>query len=248
MEKTKSYKFELIGRAVVGFILLFILLGLPSVTYSATIALQWDPPTVNSDGSPLVDLARYRLYYGYESQKYIFFIETNKPIANVTVSNSSNYYFAATAINSNNVESDFSNEFFWNQAAPALALTILPSANAVTVPEGGTAIFQVKLNTAPVSPTTVTVSRVSGDTDITVQSGGSLVFNAIHLEHQSDSDAGGGGRRGPGQRFGGHPVQRSGTDQQGRNGDGTGQHAGAGDPDEHERGHGARRRYGDFPG
>ena len=46
------------------------------------------------------------------------------------------------------------------------------------MPEGGTAIFQVKLNTAPVSPTTVTVSRVSGDTDITVQSSGSLVFNA----------------------------------------------------------------------
>ena len=52
------------------------------------------------------------------------------------------------------------------------------STNAVTVPEGGTATFQVKLNRAPVSPTTVTVSRVSGDTDITVQSGGSLVFNA----------------------------------------------------------------------
>ena len=64
------------------------------------------------------------------------------------------------------------------------ALEILMSANAVTVPEGGTAIFQVKLNTAPVSPTTVTVSRVSGDTDITVQPSGSLVFNAIHLEHQ----------------------------------------------------------------
>ena len=48
------------------------------------------------------------------------------------------------------------------------------------MPEGGTATFQVKLNTAPVSPTTVTVSRVSGDTDITVQSGGSLVFNAAN--------------------------------------------------------------------
>ena len=34
------------------------------------------------------------------------------------------------------------------------------------------------MNTAPVNPTTVTVSRVSGDTNITVQSGTSLVFNA----------------------------------------------------------------------
>ena len=32
--------------------------------------------------------------------------------------------------------------------------------------------------TAPLNPTTVTVSRVSGDTNITVQSGGLLVFNA----------------------------------------------------------------------
>ena len=52
------------------------------------------------------------------------------------------------------------------------------SADAVTVPEGTNATFQVKLNFAPLSPTTVTVSRVSGDTNITVQSGGSLVFNA----------------------------------------------------------------------
>ena len=57
------------------------------------------------------------------------------------------------------------------------ALAILTSTNAVTVPEGGTAEFQVKLNTPPIQPTTVTVSRVSGDTNITVQSGASLVFN-----------------------------------------------------------------------
>ena len=61
-------------------------------------------------------------------------------------------------------------------APPALA--ILTSADAVTVPEGGTATFQVKLNTAPVISTTVTLSRISGDTDIAIQSGGSLVFNA----------------------------------------------------------------------
>ena len=56
---------------------------------------------------------------------------------------------------------------------------ILTSANAVTVPEGGNATFQVKLNYDPVNPTTVTVSRVDGDTNITVQSGtSSLVFDA----------------------------------------------------------------------
>ena len=58
------------------------------------------------------------------------------------------------------------------------ALEILISTNAVTVPEGGTATFDVQLNTAPISPTTVTVSWVSGDTDLSVQSGQSLVFDA----------------------------------------------------------------------
>ena len=58
------------------------------------------------------------------------------------------------------------------------ALAILTSTNAVTVPEGGTATFDVRLNTAPISPTTVTVSWVSGDVDISVQSGQLLVFDA----------------------------------------------------------------------
>ena len=70
------------------------------------------------------------------------------------------------------------NEFHvveWEVYGPPAILT---SADAVTVPEGGNATFQVKLNYAPVNPTTVTVSRISGDTNITVQSGtSSLVFD-----------------------------------------------------------------------
>ena len=98
----------------------------------------------------------------------------------------------------------------WEVYGAPPAPAILTSANAVTVPEGGTATFQVKLNTAPVSPTTVTVSRVSGDTDITVQSGASLVFNAsnwntyqtVTLAAAEDADYG--------ELLGGHPVQRAG--------------------------------------
>ena len=57
---------------------------------------------------------------------------------------------------------------------------ILTSADAVIVPEGSNATFQLKLNTAPTNSTTITVGRVNGDADITVQSGGSLVFNACN--------------------------------------------------------------------
>ena len=68
----------------------------------------------------------------------------------------------------------------WEVYGAPPAPAILTSADTVTVPEGGTATFQVKLNTAPTIPTTVTVNRVSGDTNITVQSGTSLVFNVIN--------------------------------------------------------------------
>ena len=175
MTNAKPCVFWRIGREVVGLILFLILVGLPSVT-SAALALQWDPPTNNTDRSRLKDLSHYRLRYGFESRKYTFSIITNTPNAYVNdLKAGSNYYFAVVAVNSKKVESDFSNEFIWKQP---LALEILTSANAVTVPEGSTASFLVKLNAAPVSSTTVRVSRVSGDTGITVRSGASLVFNA----------------------------------------------------------------------
>ncbi len=53
---------------------------------------------------------------------------------------------------------------------------------SVTVPENGTANFQVKLSSAPSSVVTVAVAWQSGDTDITVQSGASLIFTTLNWE------------------------------------------------------------------
>ncbi|NLF39485.1 DNRLRE domain-containing protein [bacterium] len=57
-------------------------------------------------------------------------------------------------------------------------LGITTSTGSVNVPEGSTAGFDVKLTAAPVGTATVTVSRISGDTSISVQSGGTLYFTA----------------------------------------------------------------------
>ena len=57
-------------------------------------------------------------------------------------------------------------------------LNFLTDTNTVTVPEGDTATFQVKLNAEPSSAVNASVSHVSGDSDITVQSGGSLTFTS----------------------------------------------------------------------
>jgi len=54
--------------------------------------------------------------------------------------------------------------------------------SAVTVPEGGTAQFRVKLNLQTSATVTVSVSRVSGDSDITVQSGGTLTFTTANWD------------------------------------------------------------------
>ncbi len=57
---------------------------------------------------------------------------------------------------------------------------IVTSVSQVTVAEGATATFGVHLDTAPASAITVSVTRASGDTDLTVSGGESLVFTAAN--------------------------------------------------------------------
>ncbi len=56
----------------------------------------------------------------------------------------------------------------------------LTSTDSLNVPEGGTAAFEVRLSAQPSSNVSVTVARVSGDTDINVQSGSSLTFTTAN--------------------------------------------------------------------
>jgi hypothetical protein len=55
-------------------------------------------------------------------------------------------------------------------------LSFVTNTDSVTVLEGGTATFQVKLGAQPTSTVNAFVAWFSGDTDITVQSGSSLIF------------------------------------------------------------------------
>ena len=75
--------------------------------------LSWTPPTQNTDGSPLTDLSGYKIYYGNESGNYQTSIQIDNPgiaIYVVEYLTPNTYYFVLTAINSNGVESRFSNE------------------------------------------------------------------------------------------------------------------------------------------
>ena len=51
------------------------------------------------------------------------------------------------------------------------------SATSLAVPEGGTNIFFLRLTTEPVGVWTAATERISGDTDLTVLSGATIVFN-----------------------------------------------------------------------
>ncbi len=74
--------------------------------------LSWTAPTQNIDGSPLTDLAAYKIYYGNSPGSYPNQIHIDNPgITTYVVENlvPNTYYFVATSINSMGVESEFSN-------------------------------------------------------------------------------------------------------------------------------------------
>lgn len=76
--------------------------------------LSWNAPTTNIDGSPLADLAGYRIYFGNsESGPFENRIDIGDPTATTFVVENLapgfDYYFYSTAVNADGFESDPSN-------------------------------------------------------------------------------------------------------------------------------------------
>ena len=79
-------------------------------TGSAT--LSWTPPTTNTDGSPLTNLAGYKIYWGTAPGSYPSSVTVNNAgISSYVVGNlvPNTYYFAVTAFNTAGTESVLSN-------------------------------------------------------------------------------------------------------------------------------------------
>ena len=77
-----------------------------------SIVLSWDPPTQRDDGSPLTNLAGYKLYWGTALGHYPNLAAIPNPgIATYVVDQlpAGTYYLVATAYDSYGIESDFSN-------------------------------------------------------------------------------------------------------------------------------------------
>jgi hypothetical protein len=75
--------------------------------------LSWDAPTTNDDGSPLTNLAGFRVRWGQSSGNYSSSQTIMNPgLTTYVIENLANgtHYFVVTAINSTDMESDYSNE------------------------------------------------------------------------------------------------------------------------------------------
>ncbi len=80
---------------------------------AGTVTLSWTAPTTNTDGTTLTDLAAYRIRYGTVRGSYPNRIEISNPgITTYVIDNlnANTYYFVLTSLNSQNIESAFSNE------------------------------------------------------------------------------------------------------------------------------------------
>ena len=80
---------------------------------TGTVTLSWTPPTTNSDGTPLVDLAGYRIVYGTASRAYTQSLAIGAPSVSSAMIEGlaqGTWFFAVKAYTASGVESDLSNE------------------------------------------------------------------------------------------------------------------------------------------
>jgi hypothetical protein len=79
---------------------------------AGSATLSWTPPTTNTNGSPLTNLAGYRVHWGTTAGSYPNKVTVNNPgLTSYVVSNlvPGTYYFVVTALSSTGAESQFSN-------------------------------------------------------------------------------------------------------------------------------------------
>jgi hypothetical protein len=80
---------------------------------SSSVTLGWVAPTENSDGTPISNLAGYKIHYGTTSQDYTQVVSVSNPSLSRYVLDSlpsGTYYFAITAYNAKGIESTLSGE------------------------------------------------------------------------------------------------------------------------------------------
>jgi Fibronectin type III domain len=84
----------------------------PPTSKPGAATLEWTPPTTQTNGAVLADLAGYRIHYGKSARTLDTTIEIRNPSISTYVVEGlkpGTYYFAVTAFNARNHESERSN-------------------------------------------------------------------------------------------------------------------------------------------
>ena len=84
-----------------------------TTTSSSVVTLGWVAPTQNNNGTPITDLAGYKIHYGTASQDYTQVVSITNPSLSRYVLDSlpsGTYYFAISSYNSQGLESPLSGE------------------------------------------------------------------------------------------------------------------------------------------
>lgn len=82
---------------------------------NGAVTLSWDAPTARVDGTPLTNLAGYRIFYGRMSGTYDYQIEIGNPGVSTYIVDDlvpGDWFFALAAYDSDGLLSDHSNEAF----------------------------------------------------------------------------------------------------------------------------------------
>jgi hypothetical protein len=81
-------------------------------TATGSATLSWNPPTTNTDGSALTNLAGYKIYWGTTQGSYPNSVAINSPgISSYVLTNlvAGTYFFVMTSLSSAGEESAYSN-------------------------------------------------------------------------------------------------------------------------------------------
>jgi hypothetical protein len=135
----------------------------PREAESGQATVSWIPPTTYTDGTPLTNLAGYKLYYGTASGSYSQVLN----VGNVTVDTVTNltdgltYYFAATAYDASGVESVLSAE---------VSKTVPPTVQqySLTISKSGTGSGTVSSSPAGISCGTGCAASYNSGTIVTL--------------------------------------------------------------------------------
>jgi hypothetical protein len=102
---------------------------------AAEVRLAWDPPTNNTDGSLLTDLAGFKICWGTNSFVYTAFVDAgNVTTGTVTgLTGGLTYYFAVRAYNTALTESSNSVELAWMAPVPDTTAPVMQAPAPVTL-------------------------------------------------------------------------------------------------------------------